>query len=399
MTSGILLLAIIVCVVLYAYVDGNFLNWFFTTVEEGSMKFVVKGEDYVRTILNIRGKWMDKNDELIVDGNGKQTDNKKDELTEDDKPPLSFSLFRMLGGLHFIGIPPFFRIHTFKLVTGELLSEQERQDKPFRKWVKTGEPKTTSRLDLKIRTYSAANNVELADGSNVDVIIFSLFEVVDPRRVVFVHKSDFATIAQSAVNSGYVDGIKKYKYSTPNKAKIIEDSGNEVEKEFLGFLHTPKGRGSAFSQGICTYINSGGGKQAEDVKSLEEEYGVRLAETFVYEFQLSEGEVDFNKATRAAEVARLEGEGKINAARAEAEAIRINAEAEATRLKLSLEAARGQHVNADVAMGNIATIRAMESGAARQTWVQTGAVSVGNLFPQQQEQPKPTNPAPEGNKE
>ncbi len=335
------MLVALLLVVAILYMDGTYLGWHLTTVEEGSMKFVVKGEDYVRTLLNVQDHHLDEKGKI-----------------EPGKPRQSFSLVRRLG-FHWISwFWPFQKLHTFNLVTGNLLSEKVRQEKPIKQWVEEKDH-PTDRLDLKIRSYVVVGNLELQDRFNVDLLTFVLIEIVDPRLAIFVYKANFVKILNSAILSGYVDKAKSMTYEE--------------------FIKKAKGRGSSFANAVCKYVNEGG--NSPDKMSLEERYGVRLIETFVYDFQLSEEEEEAVVASKAKEIARLKAEATVETAKGNAEARRIEAEAKAKEFGVAIEALKAQGVDPNLAMDGYTTIRSTEAGAGQQTWVQRGAVDISNPFP------------------
>lgn len=343
------LLTAVVLIIAIVGIDGSILGWHMTTVEEGSMKFVVRGEDYVRTLLNVSDHRISRRDENA----GK---------IEFGKPSQSLSPVRQLG-FHWVSwIWPFKKIHQFKLVTGNLLPEQERKNKPIKQWVES-RTHDTERLDFRIQSYVVVADVELADRFNVDLLIYALLEVVDPRLAVFVYKADFVRILGSAILSGYVDKSKGLSYAD--------------------FVKEAKGRGSIFAAEVCKYINNGG--EPDETKSLEVRYGVKLVETYVYDFQLSAEEQAAASAAKAAEIAKLQAEARVATADGEAKARIIEAEAKAKELGIAIKALKDEGVDPNTAMDGYTTIRATEAGAGKQTWVQRGAVAVGNLFPSKEE--------------
>lgn len=327
----ILFIAIPALLVVIVWLDGQ-LDLHLTTVQEGSMKFVVAGGDYVRTILNMKGKRMSYDNETIVVGSG--------------------------GGFHALGLHlvstlwPFRKLHTFSLTTGGLLSTEERKDKPIGDWVFTNEHPKTDRLDVMLRSYFLLPDVELADNFTVNVVIYALLEVVNPLKLVFFYKADVLKMLGSAVLSGYADNLKGKKY------------------EIL--VAEPKGRGSDFASKICDYINDGGGSKTPK-KSLATQYGVSLVETFIYEYALSEDE-EVLAATKAKEVERLRAEGVVEKAKGKAAEITAIATAKAQEISIALAAFRETHTDPNTAATAYATMRSTENLPDLNTWVTGGGI-------------------------
>ena len=81
----------------------SYQDKFFTRLETGDIKFIVAGESWVRTLINIPGMKLDSNGKIII-GDQSQTWLQK-EL-----------------GLYWVGIYPFKQIHSF-----EITKEKENQ--------------------------------------------------------------------------------------------------------------------------------------------------------------------------------------------------------------------------------------------------------------------------------
>lgn len=349
----------LIFVVAIIMLDGK-LGWHMVEVPEGSMKFVTAGGDYIRTILNVKGRKMvinpDTGEEEIGSGS----------------PTLSFSLVRLLG-FHWVSwLWPARKIHRFVLTTNELLekkvsdkgtSDKDPSELPLKDRVRSKEH-PTDRLDLMIRSFFLLKDVELKGQFKVDIVVFALMEIVNPRLAVFMYSGDFVKILGSAILSGYVDNAKTF--------------------DIIGFTDEPKGRGSKFATTVCDYVNQGG-TLGIGPDEIEKRYGVRLVETYVYEFDQSDIDLEVLKATTAQKVAELQAEARRIEARGKADARKTEAAAKAEELTSNVVALRNAGVDPNVAMQHYAMIRSTENIPSLQTWVQGGgaipAISAGSQTP------------------
>ena len=302
MILQILLIAVplVLLVIGIIYLDGK-LGLHMTEVPEGSMKFIVAGGDYIRTILNVKGKRMTSDEELIEPG---------------DKP-FSISLVRFLG-FHWVSwFYPAHHIHKFNLKTNILVSEEEQGQKELKDWVEVKDH-LTDRLDLMIRSYFLLKDVELQGQFKVDIVVYALLEIVNPRLAVFMYKGDFVKIFGPAIFSGYVDNVKEF--------------------DITAFNDLPKGRGSNFAHKVSDYVNNGGNERTVGPREIELQYGVKLVETYVYEFDQSDKDPVALKAAQAEKVAELEAKATVRKAEGDAQAILTNAQAEAAKISIAVKA-------------------------------------------------------------
>lgn len=349
----VITLALLVVIIM---LDGK-LGWHMTEVPEGSMKFVVAGGDYIRTILNSKDLRMKPDKETI-------------EVGSSFKFP---SLIRLLG-FHWVSwIWPAQKVYWFELKTGALVPVEERKDKSIDKWVTT-HTHPTDRLDVKIRCYFLLRDVEMKDRFTVNIVVYALLTIVNPRKAVFLYKADFVSVLSSAILSGYAD--------------------NSKEKSYAEFVELKKGRGSKFADKVFKYINKGGGPK--DTRSLEDQYGVCLEETFIEEIQLSEESQAVIDATKAEEVAKLQAAALVAEAQGDADARNIKAGAKASEMGVAIQELVKHGVNADVAANAYATIRSTENLPALAVWGgnATAMIPVGNqnTTPAKNNPPTKSNP-------
>lgn len=339
----LLIVAIVIIVIGIIMLDGR-LGLHMTEVPEGSMKFVVAGGDYIRTILNIKNKRMSLDEETIQVGSDPLSGVKR------------LNPVRLLG-FHWVSwIWPARKVHQFTLTTNILVTETEQGDKAITEWVKPKEH-PTDRLDLMIRSYFLLRNVELKGQFKVDVVVFALMEVVNPRLAVFVYGGDFVKILGPAILSGYVDNAK--------------------EMDIVAFTDKPKGRGSDFAAHVCKYINTGG--EPNDTIAIEEQYGVKLIETYIYEFDQSDKDPRVLAAATAEKVAELEAGAKVKEAEGRARARTIEAEAKAKELSSNIAALVSAGVDPNEAMRAYGQMRTIENVPNLQTLVQSGTTVIPSI--------------------
>lgn len=265
-------------------------GWFFTTLESGDIKFIMRSKKLHRIIHDVRGM------KLV---NGKFVPG------EENK-----SFLNNRFGLYWIGWPPFSAVHHFMIP-----KETENADgKSAEQWIiDDGETEVNSLRYTFPRPY-ILRATELGDNIPADVLISVKLEVVDPYVPVFQYKGRFFRNAGSIIRAEAITLLAHFNYD-----EFVVASKGEADG-ILAPLKDPDGE-----------LN----------KKLIEQVGVRLVGISIPQYDPSDD--NMRKATVAKAVARELGDAKITEATKNGEATVISADANA-RAQERLAAARGVRI-------------------------------------------------------
>lgn len=299
-----LLVVVLLLLVIYLLAQHDL---FFCFVEEGDFRFIMKGKNLHRIILNARGYYLDEDDVVQVGQDASKT------------------WLNRHFGIYWVGIPPFFRIHRW-VFEYETRSDQDAfQTKP--------ESVILSALHL-FHTYRlVVKEAELKDAFRIDTTSNLVVKVINPRLAVLTLKGKWFVPLMTAAKGAVADLINNYRYKTDGTRKGKKESWLELNKE---------GAASTFSTAI-TDVNSEIGKIT----------GVVIESVDYQDFQPSAEQEDVIKATQALEKARLEGEAKLETAKFNAQATRVEGEAD-NEIALGRKNAVGEKVMVAQAMADTA---------------------------------------------
>jgi regulator of protease activity HflC (stomatin/prohibitin superfamily) len=324
---GLLLLGIIITFPFAANGLAN-MELFFTRLESGDIKFIMRGESLYRIIHDVRGKV------LVMGDDGHYIFKDGDE---------SKSWLNTRFGLWWIGVPPFARIHTFPITK----ERENASAKDSAHWI-TVEEKEIQVSSLRFtfpRPYNL-KEVELKDRLSVDVLVVAKFEVVKPYVPVFLFKGRFFENAGSILRAQVADHL------------------NDMNLE--DFIPAPKGE----TNGILRDMKDFPGDFND---TLIQQVGLKLVGISITQYDPSDSAI--RDAMRAKEIAVKQGEGRIAAAEADAMVTRKAATAQA-EAEERLAIARGARIRETVAQiaGSLGSpdVVAREVGRVLQTEALTG---------------------------
>lgn len=254
-------------------------NKFFTMLQTGHIKFVVAGESWVKTIINIPGK-------VLV--NGKILDEHNVGDSERQKTFLEHQF-----GLYWVGIYPFRTIHSFPIVKTRENQDITPKTKP-EEWIDRDKTATVvNELRWKFPRPVLAPGVKFAGALRADILVLCKFEVVEPAVPIFIQKARFVELLESYVRNGVINYCQQMEYQQ--------------------FIQADKKDGGRMSQDILSAINA----------HITSEVGVCVKGFGVSQYESSDKETQ--KLMQAMETARLEGEAAVK--KAEQLALAIVAEA------------------------------------------------------------------------
>jgi len=292
---------------------------FFTKVETGDIKFIVRGDSLFKIIHDVPGKRLVldpvDNNMMFVDGVEKK------------------SYLNSEYGMWWIGFPPFSKIHSFWIKPErENPSGKESED-----WIQSDPKRQVWSLRFAFPRPFSIQKVELKDRLSVDVLAVAKFEVVKPQIPVFQFKGSFfenaGLILQAQVNDilnnmtlsefipapkGEVDGILKSMKEPPESTGIAPKKNKKEKEHDLG----------AFN------------------RELIHQVGLKLVGISIPKYDPSDK--DTLEAMQAKELATKKGEGRIAEADANAKVTIANANAKATAEE-RLAQARGARIRETIA--------------------------------------------------
>lgn len=290
-------------------------NLFFTKLETGDIKFVVRGDSLVKIIHDVGGKKLETDefgDQQFVDGIERKT------------------FLNTRFGLWWVGIPPFARVHTFMI-------KKERENPgatDSEHWI-NADTKLAEVSSLRFtfpRPYKL-DKVELADRLAVNLLAVAKFEVVRPHIPVFLFKGAFFVNAGSILRAHIADLI--------NNRNLNE------------FILAPKGEVGGILESMkksenetADDPNNPGHKLGDFNRELIRQVGLRLVGISITQYDPSDA--DIRAAMQAEELAIKQGLGRIAKAKADATVTTTDAEAKATAEE-RLARARGARVRETVA--------------------------------------------------
>ncbi|MFA6523919.1 MAG: hypothetical protein WC264_01325 [Candidatus Paceibacterota bacterium] len=247
-------------------------NTHFTRLGNEQGKLVMKEENVVEVLSNMKGLYYNNNGELVKAIN----------------PKKNGSLFKEFG-IIFFGITPIKNIYQFSSEWNEYTEKKAKGVKGEQ--ISYEIIKKNEKLDYFKRVYTHAIEilrVELNDGSKIDLVFLVTFEVLNIIQVIFKIKPDGIILAQA--ETGFAGAIQE-------QCKLLSysDFRNTTNKS------DPD---SPFVKNVIEETN----------KIIENKFHLRadLIEMKFYDLSKGEeGDEDFQKAQMAQKIAELDGNAKI----------------------------------------------------------------------------------------
>ena len=270
--------------------------------QEGTITAIVKGDSYKRFIVNIKGHHLDDESGKIVKSDPSH------------QPPK-----RWLG-LEWVGIPPFYRVHTIKIDALRLVKGKgDNENTPISEFVEHEEKKIHN-LRWKFPRPIVVTNVELKDRFKINVLVIITFEVVDPYIPIFVLGGDFLDLIDSAIESAVIDFCKETTYE--EFVKLSKGKADEVEG---------KRTTSAFTKRLLLINKEGTIGDDTVADGIEEGVGIVASDAYIHRYDLSKESAEADKAVQAKEIARLNAQAKVKTAKGDRKAKEQVGKGEANR--------------------------------------------------------------------
>lgn len=265
------------------------LDVFFTRLESGSIKFIKTGDGLREIIYNTPGY-------KLVDGKS----GIKEFQPTDEKQK------RPWLGLYWIGLPPFAKVHKFKITK----ETENPTGKTPEDWILGGKEEfiVDSLRFIFPRPY-VLKAVELKDRTSVDVLVLAKFEVVRPFVPVFYFKGKFFENAGADIRATIIDILKEYTLE-----KFVTEAKKGEEGGVLAVMKEPNG-----------IFN----------KTLIEQVGLRITGISIPQYDPSDKAL--REAMNARTIAKEQGQAIIATANANAEAQERLAIAQRIQIKEMVE--------------------------------------------------------------
>jgi len=298
---------------------------FFTLLESGDMKFIMRGETLRKIIHGVRGF-------ELVDGKFVSTTNVQK---------------RPLFGFYWVGVPPFASVHHFPIT-------KEREDPDGEtpaEWIKRDEaPAMVSSLRFTFPRPFVLRDVELKDLTPINVLVVAKFEVVDPYVPVFLFKGRFFENTAGLIKGSVTDILKRYP---------LDDFNNKEKGEVNGILAEMK-----------ESENDPDPNKGKLNRELIKQVGLRLVGISIPQYDPSNKTL--REAMNAQIIATEQAKGKVAEATGHANqlAIRVEADAKAAerlalarraRVKATLEELKASGASGDVLARATADVLRAES--------------------------------------
>ncbi len=189
-------------------------NLFFTFVNEGTAKVVMRGGKFQRVIIALKGHYLNDNGDVVKSGD-----------------PEKLRWFERISGAYWVGIPPFFRVHTYGFLWTTLSKEEvggEIVEKP-----KQREEKEMDNVFIKDRVYLGyIFSAETKEGMPVDIRYLITLRVVNPYKALFlVHRWLEATLDLVSQSGRQYVGRRTYQ-------QLISKETADPKKGFSGGIST-----------------------------------------------------------------------------------------------------------------------------------------------------------------
>jgi len=302
-----------------------------TFVPEGSIMFVVQGKSLLRVVPNIKGKWYDKS-------SGTLKSIKKDDKKQDHRGFLA----RHFGIFWVSFLYPLRKAHSFPIDASRL---KEVRGGDITEWVEKRQKENVTELLWKFPQPFLVKDVELKDGIRINILVYCILEVEKPTIPVFIFRGKFFEQIEAAVSGATAEYANTLPYTVTNPK----------DKNDKGFVQVNKGQGNRnFTPKYLLALNEkevkdDDGKRVGERTTLVEQFGIRLSDGWVMEFELSATDGETLKATKAKELEKLRAEGAVEKAKGVAEAIRLRAQAERVRGRQFVRGMSSTGVSPDVA--------------------------------------------------
>jgi len=320
-----------------------------TSVPEGTMRFVVSGEDWHKTLTNVDGYHLSNDGVFFADN--------------DPQNPLMpkpwHKKFLEEYGIWWVSfLWPYRHIHGFKISADKLIDTKDvPADSRMRDYIRH-EERLIHELRFRFPRPVLVENVELGgDRWQVDILIMLDLEVVRPFIPVFMYKGKFFPLIDAAVQ-GVVMDLCRGKKVTYSKFTAMKKSGD-----------------AAFCKNILKVNRSA----VNAPIGIGEAFGIKIRKAWVSAFELSPKQDGIVKAAKAKEEAIQLANAKVEEAKGIRKAKEEIAAGDGAKVRIPVSQLINLGVDPNVATDAVRTVQEAEALGGKEskitTLVQRGGVS------------------------
>lgn len=302
-----------------------------TVVPTGHLKFIVSGDEgneNLRYILaNVDGYHLENG--RLVEGNG--TDTGSYASPPPQRNPITGPMWHWFG-IRWVSItaPLLLRLHRFRMKEDRLYDQaQISEGTPLYQHIHQEPEREVTSFPWRFTRPTLVLEVELpGDGSEINVILYVTYQVVDPVTPVFVYGGDFV---------GQLDALVKGTFNSFCQQYTGPADGEHLT--FEKFMELPKGEGSL----MCDCLKGLNGRSAINelhrdpqkfvrqvvTGNVLETFGFRIAEISFQTFERAASTRDVSEAIQGEEIAKRHANARAEAGRGEGEFTRRSGEGEA----------------------------------------------------------------------
>lgn len=270
-----------------------------TFVKEGTIEFIMSGEDLTRVLVNADG-YIINDDGYIKPESSKYAVPKEEIATEEEirsfnrRGNFLSRYLRNNWGFYWVSIfYPIKRVHEFEITKARLRPANKTSgDAPLSERIEMDDKAAkTDHLRVRFPRPFLFERAETSDNFQTDLLVVALFRVVRPHTVVFMVGKEFFTTLEGAISGTVLDFMKSMRYGD--------------------FLTTPTGKGSGFSE-VIRKLNYEPSPSYPN--GIIADLGVMIIDAWVEDYGLAGNSLRVVEATQALEVQTLEGQADLKRA-------------------------------------------------------------------------------------
>ena len=279
----------------------SYFDLFWTRLESGTIKFLLRGGTVVKIIADVRGKRIEGH--KLVDAGEER------------------NWWERVFGIYWIGVPPFASLLKFKIPLRK--EHEDLEGRPSAEWIQDLGTREVDALRAAFPRPLLLGKVELGDRQAIDLLIVGKFEVVDAWTPVVELKGSFFELLGSILRGAIVDIVERH--ATMDLWIEANKGEGGILKELVA---DTKGSLSPFNQILVTQV------------------GLKMVGATIPQWDPSDPRI--RDAMNAKFVAEKEKEATIINADAYAEKVNRQTTADAARVE-RMATARGKQIRETVA--------------------------------------------------
>lgn len=294
--------------------ETGYIRKLFSTCETGNSLCVDAGETHIRTYINIPGKILAENGDIVDELYLGQAEKRK-------------TWVQKKFGLYWIGFPFMGRrVHQTTIRTDKINpSTKQDSNRPPAEWIEEGQPRIISQLRHVFPMPVLAVDVKFNDGTEGTILLRCDFQTLNPERMLYSQKGGYQNALVSTIRGATND--------------YCED------RSFADFRAIAKTRGGAMSIEIINRVQQ------------ETQGFIGVTVTGVTVEIYNSASLEEERAQRAETLAELQGRATVATAQAAATALDREAAAQARKIIVLAEAqARADGLTGPASITDVAAL-------------------------------------------